>query len=709
MPLWSIHRRPKHLIRRDRAGKVVTYQRAGMAVMASAALVSKAQVRTVVGRKHDWQRDAWDLYDSVTELRFGVSWIANACSRARLYVGQVDPDGSSEPVPVDLSTDETTGAVDLDAQQAVAVLDELGGGQLGQAEMLRRLAIHLNVPGESYLIGFDDPEGQADGFGQDVTNVVEGNNGEEGRRWLVCSADEIQSTGSGLKIVSPDMPNEYIDVDPEQSTVLRIWRPHPRLGYNADSPILALRQPLRELVDLSAHITASAESRLAGAGVLFVPDELTTPSPEQSEGANPLHPDPFTAALIEAMAAPLKNRDSASAVVPLVVRGPADKGKELKHLSFNTPLDEHVQELRDSAIRRVATGMDMPPEVLTGLGDSNHWSAWQVEESAIKLHIEPLLGLICDSLTTNLLRPALKALGVNGWQKYAIWYDTSDLTMRPNRVPEADIAYANQVISDAAYLRELGFSEEDAPSEQERARRLTVQVALSNPALAPYLLPQLGVNIPAEALALLKAQASGGPGGGSGAAPALPNVTRAGGLPGAPSQPNPTRSASRGALPPRAAYPTAGGSANDYSSSKVTRESLQRAMTAAARPALAKAPPVGDWRRRCLDMAVRRALSRAGQFLIRATPRAQRAQLQQLPPESIHLTLHAEPDQLDQMLRGAYAEFHESTPGEPCLHRAVDHYVRALLLAREEHHADYLDRAIAQFQCDGEGADLAHT
>ncbi|MFF9265856.1 hypothetical protein [Streptomyces longwoodensis] len=700
MPLWSIHRRPKHLIRRDTKGQVTAYQ-TGSTVMASAALVSKAQVRTVVGRKQDWQRDAWDLYDTVTELRFGVSWIANACSRARLYVGLVDQDGSSEPTPVDLTPDKQTGAVDLDAQQAVAVLDELGGGQLGQAEMLRRLAIHLNVPGESYLIGFDDPTGQADGYGQDVTNVVVGDDGEEGRRWLVCSADELQSTGAGLKIVSPDMPNEYIEIDPEQSTILRIWRPHPRVGYNADSPLLALRQPLRELVDLSAHITATAESRLAGAGVLFVPDELTTPSPEQSEGANPLHPDPFTAALIEAMAAPLKNRDSASAVVPLVVRGPAEKGKELKHISFSTPLDENVQELRESAIRRVATGMDMPPEVLTGLGDSNHWSAWQVEESAIKLHIEPLLGLICDSLTTNLLRPALKALGVSGWQKYAIWYDTSDLSLRPNRAPEAMDAHKLGLISDEAARRELGFGDEDAPSDAERMRNLVTAVLTNASSLAPSLLPFLGINIPETQVAEANAEAA------KATAEVIAEDPQKAITTGA--TPTPPAAPGRPAARPGARPATGGGGRNaipQRTDRPITREGLERAMTASARHrALSQAPQ--DWRTRCLDMAVRRALSRAGQYLIRATPRAQRAQLQQLPPESVHLTLHAEHDQLDQMLRGAYAEFHEATPDEVCLHRAVDHYVRALLLAREEHHPDYLDRAVAQFQCDGEGAHRA--
>ncbi|MFE2934852.1 hypothetical protein [Streptomyces sp. NPDC059278] len=655
MPFWTIHRRPKYAVKRDRTGKLISRDFAGTAVMASAALISKEQVRSVVGRKQDWQRDGWDLYDSVPELRFGVSWIANACSRARLYVGIIDPDGSSEPTPVSADPDED-GVIDQAAVKALAPLEELGGGQLGQSEMLRRIAIHLNVPGESYVVGFDDPE-------------------TDDRCWLVCSPDEIQSSGSTVKITSPDMPNEQIEIDPAQATILRIWRPHPRLAHLADSPLLALRQPLRELVDLSAHITASAESRLAGAGVLFVPDELTTPSPEQSEGANPLHPDPFTAALIEAMAAPLKNRDSASAVVPLVVRGPADKGKELKHLAFSTDLDANVQTLRESAIRRVATGMDMPPEVLTGLGDSNHWSAWQVEESAIKLHIEPLLALICDSLTTNFLQPILEALEFENPKKYAIWFDSSELTMRPNRAPESMQAHEAGLISDDTARRDLGYSDEDAPSKEEQQRALIVKIVTAAPTLAPSLLPYLGIVIPETEAAAAQADAIA-------AAPpsALTPASNVRALP-APTSTAP------------AARP--GGRPGSTGERNVpTRDGLERAMTASSAREY-------TWRERCLDMAVRRALSRAGQYLLRATPRSQRAQLQQMSPEVIHLTLHASPDQLDQMLANAYTEFHAATPGEECLHLAVDHYVRALLLAREEHRADYLDRAITQFGCDG--------
>lgn len=670
MPSWfKIHRRPKNqvvrtgpgnTVRRNEKGEPET-RRVGDAVLASAALVSKERVRSVMGQRSDWQADAWELYDTVSELRFGVSWIANACSRARLYVGRIDPDGSSEPVPIDadfegddfadqgLTVDQVT--------TLLAPLEELGGGQLGQSEMLRRLSIHLNIPGESYLIGFDDPE-----------------TGE--RRWVIASSDEVSSSGSGIKLQLPDMANHQIDIDPERSTILRIWRPHPRLAYQADSPLVALRQPLRELIDISSHITATAESRLAGAGVLFVPDELTTPAPAQSDGANPLHADPFTAALIEAMAAPLKNRDSASAVVPLVVRGPAEAGKALQHLTFSTEFDREAKELRESAIRRVATGMDMPPEVLLGMGDSNHWSAWQVEESAIKLHIEPLLGLICDALTQHFFQPVLKKMGFTAADSFAIWYDTTELTLRPNRSPEALEAYQQGLIGSAATRREMGFSDEDAPTDEERNRALVVQIVGAAPSLAPSLLPLLGIRIPeteaaaavADAVVENPDQAVDSPGSGT----ALPSAPAARALnPGTSTTPS-SDTSSRPAIPTRQA---AGLSPKAIEGNTA-------------------------WRTRCLDMAVRRALERAGNFLLSDRGRAARAQFRDIPLGEIHLHLHAEAGQLDRALNNAYREFHAATPGEACLHRAVDHYVRALLLAREEHHSEYLDRAIAQFHCD---------
>jgi hypothetical protein len=670
VPWYTLHKREKFRTVQGKDGRTIRdgnnrpmTEPAGSAVVASAALISKDRVRSVVGQRSDWQADAWELYDSVPELRFGVSWVANACSRARLYIGRIDPDGSSAPTPINAdyeSKDFTEQGLTVEqVATLLAPLEELAGGQLGQSEMLRRMAIHLNVPGESYLVGFDNPE-----------------TGE--RQWLVVSAGELSSSGGGLKVQLPDMPNHQIEIDPTQATVLRIWRPHGEYAYKADSPLVALRGALRELLDISAHITATAESRLAGAGVLFVPDELTIPTPEASEGANPLHADPFTAALIQAMAAPLKNRDSASAVVPLVIRGPSSAGESLKHISFATEFDKNAEGLRQSAIRRVATGMDMPPEVLLGLGDSNHWSAWQIEESGIKLHIEPLLGLICDAFTAHFYQPALKAMGFAAAERYAIWYDTTELTQRPNRSPESMEAFDKGLIGAAPTRRELGFSDEDAPTDDERNRALIVKIVSAAPSLAPSLLPLLGITIPETVAAKAVADAV--------ADDPDAAVAKGGAIPGLPTAPRPAPTPAPAAAPDTRGLPA-------------------RAAAGVRARVSAKAIE-GDhaWRTRCLDMAVLRALERAGNFLLAAHGRSAKAQFRDVPLHQIHLQLHTHPDNLDRALANAYREFHAATPGEDCLHAAVDYYVRALLNAGEDHRREYLDRAITQFQCDQDAA-----
>jgi hypothetical protein len=646
MAWWKLHSRPKYEAY-DQGGGQVGYHYAGSTVIASAALVSKDQVRTVVGRKQDWQAEGWELYHAVPELRSGVTWAANGCSRVRLYVGKIDPDGSSKPLPV------SAGDEDADQElvaKLLAPLAELGGGQLGQSEMLRRLSVHLDVPGESYVVGFDDPS-----------------SGE--RRWLVCSPSEVSSAAGGgaVRIQLPESPTALINLPLDQCTLLRIWRPDAELAYLADSPLRSLREPLRELQGLSAHVLATVESRLAGAGLMMISDDVTPASPQHSDGANPIHADPVTAALIEAMATPLKNRDSASAIVPLLLKVQGSPKDKLLYQSFATELDANLLPLRDAAVRRTAIGLDMPAEILLGVGDVNHWGAWLIDENGVKLHIEPKLGLICDALTSQFYRPALEALGVPDSEQYAIWYDTTDLKQRPNRGPEALQAFKEGLIGAVATRRELGFSDEDAPTDDERNRMLVQEIVQAAPSLAPSLLPFLGIRIPeTEAAAAVAEAVTEDPDA------AVANAPAAQAVPAPPSRPAisaPAPASSRPEPPARQAA---------------------AALTASG----------ADWRISCLDMAARRALERAGQWLLNRGGRSLRGQFRDVPLHQIHVRLAAEQGQLDAMLVGAYREFHAATPDEPCLHRALDHYVRALLLAREEHHREYLARAIAQAGCD---------
>ncbi|MEU2134413.1 hypothetical protein [Streptomyces sp. NPDC018352] len=618
MAWWKLHKR-------DKPGSA---SGAGGAVLASASIITRDQVRSVVGKGQEWQGQAWDFYRSVSELKSGIRWAANGCSRARLYIGRIDPDGSSKPTPVDAQDEDLS--PDLVAQ-LLAPLEELAGGQLGQSEMLRRLSVHLDIPGESYLVGFDDPT-----------------SGE--RRWLVCSPSEVTSTGGGgtIRVQLPDSQAARIELSLDECTLIRLWRPDDEYAYLPDSPLNGLQDPLRELQGLTAHVLATVDSRLQGAGLGLISDDVTPASPQQSDGANPIHSDPVTAALIEAASASLRNRDSAAALVPLLLRVPGSVEDKFKWFSFATELDEQVLPLREAAIKRLAIGLDMPPEVLTGLADTNHWNAWIISDDSIKLHLEPKLGLICDALTSQYFRAAWEALGVPDPENWACWYDTSDLKQRPNRGPEGAEAHARGAISDAAYLRAIGFSPEDMPDAEEQRRRLLMQIATTNPQLAPAALKALGVHLPDIGQAAV-----------TDAVRAPVEISRA-----APAVEVPTRTE-----PP-------------------------------ALPIAASAVLDDGWRMACLDLAARRALARAGNWLLSRAGRARRGELSHVPVHQVHMHVSTDQTDLDAILDDAYREFHAATPDQADLHAAVDLYVRRLLLTGIAHERGLLAGHLAEAGCD---------
>jgi hypothetical protein len=70
----------------------------------------------------------------------------------------------------------------------------------------------------------------------------------------------------------------------------------------------------------------------------------------------------------------------------------------------------------------------------TGGGTSNgvsHWGAWQIEESTIKPHVEPMLDTVVNALTAGYLRPTTDDLTA-----YVV-YSTAALRLRPDRSKEA--------------------------------------------------------------------------------------------------------------------------------------------------------------------------------------------------------------------------------------------------------------------------------
>lgn len=416
-------------------------------------------VRRISTSVDGWAKEAWRFYDTIGEFRYAVDWIAQMIAKAAIVLTRDgEPVGQGDP-----------------AVAKVAWLGDLFGSPQVAAEMLRNMGVHLTVAGECYLIG----------------TTVRGRD-----YWQVAAACELTQRGKKFYLAGQAIESSG------EPFVLRVWRPHPRKPHEANAPSRAVLPILAEMDALTKRIFAEIDSRLAGAGILFVPSEFTLPTPTQTNQAGDQEhggstADQFQTAITSAIIESIGDQTSASARSPIVVTVPGDRIDQITHLTFATPMDERVKELRDEAIRRLALGMDLPPEVLTGMADTNHWTAWNVDESAIKVHAEPLLDLITDSLTMGLLWPILEAAGIQDIEQYAIDSDTAEMRLRPDRSREAFELYDRGVIDAVALRREVGFDENDAPSDDEVRAFFLRKVAAgqTTPELVAAALAELGIDL----------------------------------------------------------------------------------------------------------------------------------------------------------------------------------------------------------------------
>ena len=204
--------------------------------------------------------------------------------------------------------------------------------------------------------------------------------------------------------------------------VIRIWLPNPARQIEADSPFRAMLPILSEIEWLTRHVFAQITSRLAGSGILMMPQSMTFPPPPAQDGqevATTNDAESFMLALADAMLKPIEDPGSPSAVVPIVVTAPDEAIDKARLLTFWSELDAQSLQLRNEAIRRFALGMDLPPEQILGIGSSrgtgggsstgvSHWGAWQIEEATIKMHVEPMLDVIVQALTSAYLQPVAR-------------------------------------------------------------------------------------------------------------------------------------------------------------------------------------------------------------------------------------------------------------------------------------------------------------
>jgi hypothetical protein len=405
-----------------------------------------------IARHNTWQKDAWEYYDLIGEIWFGANLIAATTSRVRLYVGYID-DVTADPRPI-----REMGVVPAEIQDAaIDLLSYLDSHTLGGLSgLLKNMALNLFITGDGYLV-------------RDTSDILN-------EQWSFQSIDSIRIDRSrpGVYITGyPGQPVEDQHRLADNEYFARIYRQHPRFPDDADSSMRPQLDLCDELLLLSKSSRATIRSRL-NSGILFMPSELLTQNTGEDEDGSDIIDE-----LTQAAITPIQHEDDPSAIMPPVLVGGKDSIAAVRHISLARSFDEKHQIQIQNVLDRILAGLDLPKDVVAGIGDLKYANASAVEDSLLQNHIQPMVLAICDALTRAYLHPLLVAQGAIEptnplLSKIVIWYDPSAIASKPDRESSSRTGLENMALSNMAWRKANGYTENDAPSETEIAQKIAI-------------------------------------------------------------------------------------------------------------------------------------------------------------------------------------------------------------------------------------------
>jgi len=399
-------------------------------------------------------------YHTVPECWYAAQYYARSLSMVRVFAARKDDSGEVK---------------ELDAKDPAAELmnriQDPGGGTSQLFASYGRLRFLI---GEGFLICTQERGGE---------------------RWEFLSPKELrvyaETSGSAtrpgryVRVRAPGLDPEEIEEMPDDelpteaveqgdtvklstmekntAAVWRLWNRDPEYSWWADAPTRAVLDLFEELLLLQLAVRARAKSRLAGAGILLLAQELDFGPPDKLAGPESTEAEPFMARLQKGMVTPIKDPGTALAVVPIIAKIPAAMMENAaKLIKIHDPKETYPEEgLRQECIRRIATGLDMPQEILLGMGDVNHWGSWQIDESSFKSHIKPVIQQLCSDLTSSYLRPAAEMEDIEGWEDLVVGFDAAELVNHPDKSKDAKDLQREGAINWEALREASGFKDTD--------------------------------------------------------------------------------------------------------------------------------------------------------------------------------------------------------------------------------------------------------
>lgn len=474
------------------AGMVVSTPRgkgAPRAITASAVRAIDLPKPTTSTRVPQWQLDSFAYYDQIGCVRYAAQFTARTLAKIRWFPAIENDNGEVE---------------ESDDPQLVELFDRIQDPGGGRAAMLYTYGQLDFLVGECYLLWTQaDPQDEdAEESWEIVSNLElrkQGRRGED-QVWHRIQAPAL----TPQQLV--EAPDDDFDPVGDNVRVIRFWRKHPAYSMMADSPMRSVLSECEEIVRSTHSINARLISRLAGPGILAIPQSWSLKPLQSVVGEENPEEDPFQARLTEAMITAIGKPGSAESVAPIVVRVPDGTTGEA-HLYKIWEPNEVIRELelREKAMQRFAVGVDMPPEKVMGLSTSGtqHWNAWMVDEDAWG-HVDPTAQGLADNLASAYLRPAAKENGYGNWKRVRVGYDPAEVLVNPDGFNDALRLYEARAVGKDFLRAAANAADTDAMSDDELEEILFaqthIQVAVTNghleepePVPAPLAPPPGGV------------------------------------------------------------------------------------------------------------------------------------------------------------------------------------------------------------------------
>ena len=407
---------------------------------ASAARIRPTQPSTYRERKTEsWQQKAFFYSRVIPELNYASRFYAKMLKKLRIYPALRDTNDEVKPITSGLP---------------VELLDRIqdpGGGRSGILSAYGRLMFMI---GDGYL------------FGRDLGKPVE--------RWSFVNPDELQITEDGIAWKST-RGGAYVPLPKGTTEAYRMWSPDPEYSGEAESPMRAAIEIAEELDLLTKAVRSTAVTRMLN-GLLKVPQELSFGSDEPGLDDDP-EANPFLQDMLDHLESAIENPGTPEGAMPWIAEGADEFLAGLEWISLHDAQTDYMEkDLRREAIDRLAMGMDLPPEVLKGMAEANHWGARQIMHDTWRTHGSVVAEQFCDDLADAYLRPALLAEKFEDWSRVVIAYDDSQVVVPPDRTDDADKAYDRGNVSDQEYRIMKGIAESGAPSEEEKRVYLAVKL-----------------------------------------------------------------------------------------------------------------------------------------------------------------------------------------------------------------------------------------